>query len=222
MFAATTTSTGGTGISGLSEPTQRSPSTCPRASEAPLGLAPDRGRVRAALDGLPLPCGQSLHDRRHRWKYFGSGRPESSATGTRGTFVMPLSIASTRPKSETTQGSGVPSGEPGPLCRRASPTGPRRGGRRAPCGCGRARRPRPSPPPPAPRPRASLRASAPRAACSTLPPEWACGAVGVVGLVVEDEDAAGAPRSRPRTRFDERGIALRPRWTIPRPGPPSA
>ena len=35
---------------------------------------------------------------------------ESSATGTRGTLTMPDSMASIRPKSDTTHGKSVPSG----------------------------------------------------------------------------------------------------------------
>ncbi len=54
----------------------------------------------------------------HRRKYLGSGRPVVSCTGRRGILVMPLSIASTSPKSETIQGKGWPSGYPLPLMRK--------------------------------------------------------------------------------------------------------
>ena len=51
---------------------------------------------------------------RQRRKYFGSGRPVVSLTGSRGILVMPLSMASTSPKSLTSHGKGVPSGWPLP------------------------------------------------------------------------------------------------------------
>ena len=41
-----------------------------------------------------------------------------SLTGNLGIFVMPLSIASTKPKSDTIQGKGSPSGYPLPLIKK--------------------------------------------------------------------------------------------------------
>ena len=46
----------------------------------------------------------------HSLKYFGSGLPVVSITGRRGIFTMPLSMASTKPKSLTIHGNGLPSG----------------------------------------------------------------------------------------------------------------
>ena len=45
----------------------------------------------------------------HRLRYFTSTDTALSSTGTRGIFTMPDSIASTSPKSLTTQGNSVPS-----------------------------------------------------------------------------------------------------------------
>ena len=50
----------------------------------------------------------------HRRKYCGSGRPVVSLTGRRGILTMPLSMASTRPKSLTNQRKGLPSTSPLP------------------------------------------------------------------------------------------------------------
>ena len=68
------------------------------------------GFGRLALPGSRSPGSRFSLIAFHSLKYFGSGLPVVSSTGRRGIFTMPLSIASTRPKSLTIHGNGLPSG----------------------------------------------------------------------------------------------------------------
>jgi len=110
VLAQTTIIAGGTGCCWRSKPSSVAFHLSARVTSAACD-----SRQTAAGEGARRAVPRSAPTSR-RWissqslKYFGSGRPESSATGTRGTFVMPDSMASTSPKSLTSQGSGVPCG----------------------------------------------------------------------------------------------------------------
>jgi len=82
-----------------------SPANCFSAPSAWRSTASGLGFRRAVARS---PAGRFSLIHCHRAKYSGTGRPEFASTGMRGIFTMPLSMASTNPKSDASHGARTP------------------------------------------------------------------------------------------------------------------